>query len=221
MRNSSTTSTTELETYGQAHFSPLQFRGVFPANETPERSKHRCFYIQNTSSEPGANAHWLAIACQPGEPDLLFDTFARPPSATWLPHLRHMETTDADVNQQQHSRRCGHNFARTPRERFSTACRLAVYNDEPEHLRRQRAPGVELDHAGAQFCDIVRTFLERHPHAQQAVVSRPTDGASVMPDHLAAEFRALHREMTQNWATVEAIPRAEHIEITRQRRRIA
>ena len=107
MQNSSTTSTTELETYGHAHFSPLQFRGVFPANETPERSKHRCFYIQNTSSEPGANAHWLAIACQPGEPDLLFDTFARPPSATWLPHLWHMETTDADVNQQQHSRRCG------------------------------------------------------------------------------------------------------------------
>ena len=55
----------------------------------------------------GLDAHWLAIACEPGEPDLLFDTFARPPTATWLPHLRHMETTDPDVNQQQHSRRCG------------------------------------------------------------------------------------------------------------------
>ena len=108
MRNTSTTSTTELQDYGRLHFSPLQFRGVFPANQTPEKSKrHRSFYIQNTSAEAGANAHWLAIACEPGEPDLLFDTFARPPTATWLPHLRHMETTDPDVNQQQHSRRCG------------------------------------------------------------------------------------------------------------------
>ena len=80
---------------------------MFPANQTPEKSKHRSFYIQNPSAEAGANAHWLAIACEPGEPDLLFDTFARPPTATWLPHLRHMETTDPDVNQQQHSRRCG------------------------------------------------------------------------------------------------------------------
>ena len=83
----------------EMHFSPLQFRGVFPANQTPEKSKHRSFYIQNTSADHGANAHWLAIACEPGEPDLLFDTFARPPTATWLPHLRHMETTDPDVNQ--------------------------------------------------------------------------------------------------------------------------
>ena len=67
---------------------------MFPANQTPEKSKHRSFYIQNTSADHGANAHWLAIACEPGEPDLLFDTFARPPTATWLPHLRHMETTD-------------------------------------------------------------------------------------------------------------------------------
>ena len=107
LRNSSTTSTTDLEQYGYRHFSPLQFQGVFPANKTPDRIQHRSFYIQNTSSEPGANAHWLAVARQPGERDLLFDTFARPPSATWLPHLQHMETTDPDVNQEEHSRRCG------------------------------------------------------------------------------------------------------------------
>ena len=33
MRNTSTTSTTELQDYGRVHFSPLQFRGVFPANQ--------------------------------------------------------------------------------------------------------------------------------------------------------------------------------------------
>ena len=59
--------------------------------------------VTNLVSEPGANAHWLAVARQPGERDLLFDTFARPPSATRLPHMRHMETTDPDVNQEKHS----------------------------------------------------------------------------------------------------------------------
>ena len=107
MKNSSTTSTTDLENYGSTHFGPLQFQGVFPANQTPDRTQHRSFYIQNTSSEPGANAHWLAVARQPGERDLLFDTFARPPSDTWLPHLQHMETTDPDVNQEAHTKRCG------------------------------------------------------------------------------------------------------------------
>ena len=43
MRNTSTTSTTELQDYGRLHFSPLQFRGVFPANQTPASSRHRCF----------------------------------------------------------------------------------------------------------------------------------------------------------------------------------
>ena len=54
------------------------------ANPTPEKSKHHSFYIQNTSAEARANAYWLATACEPGGPDLLFGTFARPPTATWL-----------------------------------------------------------------------------------------------------------------------------------------
>ena len=48
MRTNATTSTTELSDYGNRHFSPLQFLGVFPADKTPARTKHRCFYIQNT-----------------------------------------------------------------------------------------------------------------------------------------------------------------------------
>jgi hypothetical protein len=54
MRKNTTTSTSELRDYGNRHFSPLQFLGTFPADETPARTKHRCFYVQNT--EPAAKS---------------------------------------------------------------------------------------------------------------------------------------------------------------------
>ena len=91
MRKNTTTSTTELRDYGYRHFSPLQFLGVFPADKSPPITKHRCFYIQNTQDSTEDGEHWLAIGRQPGETDLLFDSFARKPSATWMPHLRGME----------------------------------------------------------------------------------------------------------------------------------
>jgi hypothetical protein len=55
MGKNTTTSTTELNDYGKRHFSPMQFLGVHPANQTPARTKERCFYIQNVddSSKPG------------------------------------------------------------------------------------------------------------------------------------------------------------------------
>jgi hypothetical protein len=54
MGKNTTTSTTELNDYGKRHFSPMQFLGVHPANQTPARTKERCFYIQNVddSSKP-------------------------------------------------------------------------------------------------------------------------------------------------------------------------
>lgn len=107
MRKNTTTSTSELEAYGRLHFTPQQFLGVYPADATPPRTKERCFYIQNTEPSSEDGEHWLGIARQPGKRDLLFDTFARRPSATFLPHLRGMALTEDDVDQETNSTRCG------------------------------------------------------------------------------------------------------------------
>jgi len=108
MGKTTTTSTTELREYGYRHFSASQFIGVFPRDETPDRTSHRCFYIQNTQDSSQDGEHWLGIGRQPGEPDLLFDSFARKPSATWMPHLRGMELTEDDVDQwPEDSTHCG------------------------------------------------------------------------------------------------------------------
>ena len=88
MGKHTTTNTSELEAYGRLHFTPQQFLGVYAADVTPPRTKDRCFYIQNTEPSSEDGEHWLGIARQPGRRDLLFDTFARRPSATFLPHLR-------------------------------------------------------------------------------------------------------------------------------------
>ena len=126
-------------------------------------------------------------------------------------HARHPELASGGVV-------VSHNFTRTVRDRLSSACRMAVREDEPAALRAKRAPGIELDHAGVPFCDIVAAFENRHPGASHSLYSRPGDGIHVLPDALAADFRRLHREMTNNWADIEAIPRAQHTELTRNRR---
>ena len=102
-----TTNTSELEAYGRLHFTPQQFLGVYAADVTPPRTKDRCFYIQNTEPSSEDVEHWLGIARQPGRLDLLFDTFARRPSATFLPHLRGMALTEDDVDQETNITRCG------------------------------------------------------------------------------------------------------------------
>ena len=107
MGHSSTTTTSELQDFALQYFSGLQFLGVYPADVTPERTLHRCFYIQNTSAATLPGVHWLALARQPGHNDLLFDSFARPPTADWLPHLRGMDLTDDDLNQRYDTKRCG------------------------------------------------------------------------------------------------------------------
>ena len=75
-----TTTTTELLDYGRRNFTPLSFIGVFPADITPERTRRK---------------------------DLLFDSFARRPSPTFMPHLQHARSTDPDVDQALESTRCG------------------------------------------------------------------------------------------------------------------
>ena len=108
LRKSTTTSTGELEGYAQRHFMPHECLGVFPADVTPARTKHRCFYIQNTKPSSHAGEHWVAIAREPRHTDIVFDSFARTPSATWMPHLRGMRSTESDVDQfPRDSTHCG------------------------------------------------------------------------------------------------------------------
>ena len=57
MGKSTTTSTDELLQYGRRAFNAENFLGVFPADATPPRTPHRCFYVQNTdpSDQPGTH----------------------------------------------------------------------------------------------------------------------------------------------------------------------
>ena len=71
-----------------------------------------------------------------------------------------------------------HNLTRCEHEHFSTACCLTICHDEPEHLRRKRASGIDPDHAGVQFWDIIWTFLGRHSDAPRLAIPRPEGGAS-------------------------------------------
>ena len=87
---------------------PHECLGVFPADVTPARTNHRGFYIQNTKPSSHVGEHWVAIAREPRHTDIVFDSFARTPSATWMPHLRGMRSTESDVDQFPHdSTHCG------------------------------------------------------------------------------------------------------------------
>ena len=49
----------------------------------------------------------MAVAVEPGRKPLLFDSFGRKPSATFMPDLMHANATDPDLNQELESTRCG------------------------------------------------------------------------------------------------------------------
>jgi hypothetical protein len=102
-----TTSTSELNEYGRRWFTPQQFLGVFPADDEPPRTKRKCFYIQNTKPASHRGEHWTAIGREPGRPDLFFDSYARKPSAYFMPHLQGATTTHPDVDQSLDSTICG------------------------------------------------------------------------------------------------------------------
>ena len=109
MQSSTTTSTSDLQGYADMYFRPGVFLGVFAADESPPRPQHRGFYVQNTlrTDSESRNGHWVAVAMEPGEKSLLFDSFGRTPGAAFMPHLMHAETTDPDRNQEWESTRCG------------------------------------------------------------------------------------------------------------------
>ena len=48
MKSNTTTSTSELQTYGNQYFRKGLFLGVFPADRAPRRPPHRAFYLHNT-----------------------------------------------------------------------------------------------------------------------------------------------------------------------------
>ena len=109
VKSNTTTSTSELQTYDNLYFRKGLFLGVFPADGAPLRPPHRAFYLQNTlrSDSEDRDGHWVAVALEPGEKPLLFDSFGRTPSTTFMPHLMHANTTDPDRNQEWESKRCG------------------------------------------------------------------------------------------------------------------
>ena len=97
MRSNTTTSTSELQAYGNLYFPKQRFLGVFPADITPKRPPHGAFYIQNTlrSDSEDRSGHWVAVAVEPGRKPLLFDSFGRKPSATFMPDLMHADIVRA------------------------------------------------------------------------------------------------------------------------------
>ena len=96
MRSNTTTSTSELQAYGNLYFPKQRFLGVFAADITPKRPPHSAFYIQNTlrSDSKDRSGHWVVVALEPGRKPLLFDSFGRKPSATFMPDLMHADITD-------------------------------------------------------------------------------------------------------------------------------
>ena len=101
----------------------------------------------------------------------------------------------------------------TSHGRLAKACRAAVEDDFPDWLRKQRQPGIELDHSGVSHAEIVREFEAQHP-----AVEPTRDGEQwVLPDESKALYQKLHRERTDNFRDV--VPRTvqAHRELTRTR----
>ena len=56
----------------------------------------------------------------------------------------------------------------TSHAQLSKACRNAVDEELPDWLRKQRRPGIELDHSGMDFCEIVREFASNNPNTTKS-----------------------------------------------------
>jgi len=107
MGTQGTTTTTGLQQQGDMLFPPGFFLGVYPADERPPQPRGRAFYVQNTHAAHQPGEHWFGVACEPGHPPLLFDSFGRHPGRKFMPKLAHMEGTDPDVNQLASEDNCG------------------------------------------------------------------------------------------------------------------
>jgi hypothetical protein len=105
----------------------------------------------------------------------------------------------------------------TSHAQLSKACRNAVDEDLPDWLRRQRRPGIELDHSRIDFCEIVREFAAKHPDAKPHKASERW----VLAAEHKQTFQALHRDRTNNYR--DLVPRTveEHLKLTSSRRLLA
>lgn len=105
----------------------------------------------------------------------------------------------------------------TSHAQLSKACRNAVDEDLPDWLRKQRRPGIELDHSGINFCEIVREFASTNPEAKPHKLGERW----VLPDGHKRTFQALHRDRTNDFRDI--VPRSieEHRKLTSSRRLLA
>ena len=105
----------------------------------------------------------------------------------------------------------------TSHAQLSKACRNAVDEDLPDWLRRQRRPGIELDHSRIDFCEIVREFAAKHPDAKPHKAGERW----VLAAEHKQTFQALHRDRTNNYR--DLVPRTveEHRKLTSSRRLLA
>ena len=101
----------------------------------------------------------------------------------------------------------------TSHAQLSKACRNAVDEDLPNWLRRQRRPGIELDHSNINHCEIVREFKSKCPNVEPHKVGERW----VLPDDAKLIYQKLHRERTDNFRGMVARPVLEHRGLTRSR----
>jgi hypothetical protein len=102
----------------------------------------------------------------------------------------------------------------TSHAQLSKACRNAVDEDLPDWLRRQRRPGIELDHSRIDFCEIVREFAAKHPNTKPHKAGERW----VLATEHKQSFQKLHHEWTNEFRDI--VPRTveDHREVTQSRR---
>eukprot|EP01049_Picozoa_sp_SAG25_P003003 SAG25_NODE_164_length_13142_cov_11.645787_9_plen_200_part_00 len=105
--------------------------------------------------------------------------------------------------------------------RIAEACRQAIERDEPEALTQQRRKGIEVDHQNpGGFAAINKLFVLKHtPKTILQHIAKPNGSSRYcLTEPLLSKFIELHRQQTDNWALLKALPRAEHQVLTKKRR---
>lgn len=105
--------------------------------------------------------------------------------------------------------------------KIAEACRHAIERDEPDALTQQRGRGIELDHQNpGGFAAINKLFVLKHtPKTILQHIAKPAGSSRYcLTEPLLSEFIELHRQQTDSWALLKALPRAEHQSLTKKRR---
>jgi hypothetical protein len=105
--------------------------------------------------------------------------------------------------------------------KIAEASRHAIERDEPDALTQQRGRGIELDHQNpGGFAAINKLFVMKHtPKTILQHIAKPNGSSRYcLTEPLLSEFIELHRQQTDSWALLKALPRAEHQSLTKKRR---